>query len=171
MSPFELADLFEKKPDQPYRLTLNSGDRIIIARPRKAVVFGDHAFCPRSSRCRSIARQSGNGFDPEHRHGRADRYTAPAAQKKTAAVIIHGLALASHPIPHGPGPPHAQPPVGGDVDFAASPPPTLIVLRPRAVLSDPHAGHCIAPSRSAVRTIFSNDVAQDSQWYSYIGIM
>ncbi|HEX8322738.1 MAG TPA: hypothetical protein VF595_02380 [Tepidisphaeraceae bacterium] len=38
MSPSELADLFEKNPTQPYRLILDSGDRVIVADPRKTLV-------------------------------------------------------------------------------------------------------------------------------------
>lgn len=38
MSPSELADLFEQNPTQPYRLILDSGDRIIVAEPRKTLV-------------------------------------------------------------------------------------------------------------------------------------
>lgn len=38
MSPSELADLFEKNPTQPYRLILDSGDRVIVAEPQKTFV-------------------------------------------------------------------------------------------------------------------------------------
>jgi hypothetical protein len=38
MSPSDLADLFEKNPTQPYRLILDSGDRVIVAEPRKTVM-------------------------------------------------------------------------------------------------------------------------------------
>lgn len=37
MSPSELANLFEQNPTQPYRLTLDSGDRVIVAEPRRTL--------------------------------------------------------------------------------------------------------------------------------------
>jgi hypothetical protein len=37
MSPTELADLFEKHPNQPFRLTLSSGDVVDVDNPARTI--------------------------------------------------------------------------------------------------------------------------------------
>ena len=37
MSPSELAELFENHPDTPFRLTLSSGDTVVVDNPTRTI--------------------------------------------------------------------------------------------------------------------------------------
>lgn len=38
MSPSALADLFEKNPTTPFKITMASGDEIVVAEPRRTLI-------------------------------------------------------------------------------------------------------------------------------------
>lgn len=38
MTPSELAEIFEQSPDQPFKLTLASGDEVVVPSPRRTIV-------------------------------------------------------------------------------------------------------------------------------------
>jgi hypothetical protein len=48
MSPSSLAQLFKENPHQPYRLTLSSGDTILVDNPGRVVVVELEAYVGQS---------------------------------------------------------------------------------------------------------------------------
>ena len=92
----------------------------------------------------------------------------PRRTQLAVAPKVHVLP-ATHPIPHGPGPPH-RPHIGPSDAPADFPPPSdetaANTLRARAVSVDPHSGHATASVELIDRTNFSNFAPQGLHWYS-----
>src|SRR5688572_27790525 len=80
---------------------------------------------------------------------------------------LRGSAVHFSHIPHAPPGSPQRPQAGVSVDAAPLlSPPTAIRLSERAVFGEPHSGHLIFESRSAVRTSWSNFALHLEQVYS-----